>query len=556
MADDYIKLPSDTSLTGKKVRTQTLSVGGETVHVHYMILADSIGAPVTSANPLPITAADLPLPSGAATSAKQDDIITAIGASGADPVGLKDDLGDPINALNPLPTKIVDPLGAGVALREVATDISVIPAGGYDAGIDEIQVLRMDGPNLLVDGSSVTQPISGSVDQGTAAANSGKWPTKIINSDDTDNSLSSGGQIGQKVMVVGDNDKYVRGSVAEAGSLSAIEPVFVGVKDSSSNSRGLTGKVLDSRTGMDMQHSSIAAKNIVDFYSSDAAQRLLAGASKVFSPGGTRATYYDLDSYLGFYFSFTDNSPGASGGTLYMRWSRDGTNTPYNDPGDGSGFTNFDAISTAGLVGAYFIPKKNRYVNFVFVQGAADQGATYPQIALMDITVYPMFYTNAVNVTNAQVHVSGTGGDPAAESPLYMGGVDSVSAPTTVLPLLVTSTGEATVQGNRTVFTGTPLVTTEKLATSATTTVTNSFSAATSTQIAASSTSRLGVRIYNGTTQVMYVKFGTAATASSNHGFIAPGTTGDFPTMKYSGVIHAYFVNAVASPEYVSVETI
>lgn len=40
MADNFVILPDDTSNTGKLVRTQTRTVGGSTVHEHYMILQD------------------------------------------------------------------------------------------------------------------------------------------------------------------------------------------------------------------------------------------------------------------------------------------------------------------------------------------------------------------------------------------------------------------------------------------------------------------------------------------------------------------------------------
>ena len=324
---------------------------------------------------------------------------------------------------------------------------------------------------------------------------------------------------------------------------------------------GLTGSTsIDSRVGLDVEHSSIAIRNIIDFYSSDAAQRLLATQSKIFSPGGTRATYYDLQGYLGFYFSFTDNSSGASGGTLYMRWSRDGTNTAYNDPGDGFGGTNFDIISTVPLVGALFIPKKTRYVNFVFVQGSADQGNTYPNIAQMDLTAYPMFFTNGVKVTNTNtepVYVStGVDGLGVATSWASVAGVDGGGTQVPIATASFTAGYALGAVGLATTYTGTPMVVANKLVTSATTTTTNSFTAATSTQIAATATARRSVKIYNGTRQIMYVKYGTAASTTSFSLIVFPGCTESIDDPRYSGVIHAYFVNTVASPELVNVEVI
>lgn len=198
---------------------------------------------------------------------------------------------------------------------------------------------------------------------------------------------------------------------------------------------------VDSRSGIHTAASTVESKLIIDFYATDPAQNLVAGASKVFSPGGTRATYYDTTGYGQMIFSATDNSPGASGGTLYVRWSRDGTNTPYNDPGDGTGFTNYFTIDTSPLVikGKY-IPVQDRYVNFVFVQGGANQGSTYPQTALMKLSFLPVGFTNSVEVSGAVIV---KGGDAAVYGyePVIIGGVDDAAAPTVSYPVKATSAG-------------------------------------------------------------------------------------------------------------------
>lgn len=293
-----------------------------------------------------------------------------------------------------------------------------------------------------------TGAVTGTMSQGTAAANSGKWPVKIINSDDTDNSLSTGGQIGQKSMIVGTIDLPVRGVVQEGDSLSQVASVFVGGRDQSGTSRATTMKVVDSRNGQDINHSSVDTKNIVDFHSDSGG--VGAGGIKIFSPGGTRSTYYDLDGYEGFYLSFTDNSSGASGGTLYMRWSRDGINTAYNDPDDGTGFTNYDAgLSDGNLVFAQFIPRKSRYVNFVYVQGGVAQGTTYPQLCELNITLFPTFFTSSISVNNASpIPVRGydvANYSEAASFPFIAGGVDSVSSPSAAYPLLLDSAGRPSI---------------------------------------------------------------------------------------------------------------
>lgn len=60
---------------------------------------------------------------------------------------------------------------------------------------------------------------------------------RIYNSDDTDNSLSAGGQIFQKVGIMADGDKYVRGNVAEGSPVS--DPVYIGGRDASGNVYGI-----------------------------------------------------------------------------------------------------------------------------------------------------------------------------------------------------------------------------------------------------------------------------------------------------------------------------
>lgn len=207
---------------------------------------------------------------------------------------------------------------------------------------------------------------------------------------------------------------------------------------------------IDSRNGIDIQHSSVASKLIIDFHSDDAGQRLAAAGTAIFSPGGTRATYYDTSGYGQMLFSCTDNSSGASGGTLYIRWSRDGTNTAYNDPGDGTGFTNYYLIDTSPLVikGRY-IPIQARYVNFVFVQGGANQGSTYPQLAEMALSFLPVGFTNNVEISGI-VPVKGSDAALYGYEPVIMGGVDDAAAPALAYAAKATTAGHIYVAQGQT----------------------------------------------------------------------------------------------------------
>lgn len=205
---------------------------------------------------------------------------------------------------------------------------------------------------------------------------------------------------------------------------------------------------LDSRNGIHTAASSVETKSLVDFHSDSGG--LAGGGTKVFSPGGTRATYYDTAGYGLLNINFTDNSSGAGGGTLYIRWSRDGINTPFNDPGDGTGLTNYTTgvnTTTDGLVVVgRLLPLAARYVNFVYVNNGTAQGTTYPQLAEVRVDLAPIGFSTGVSVTNQSLPVYGiTDFATGAAQPVIVGGVNSISAPTIANGLVVNSSGAALV---------------------------------------------------------------------------------------------------------------
>lgn len=300
----------------------------------------------------------------------------------------------------------------------------------------------------------------------------------------------------------------------------------------------LTSATYDSRTGIDTQASSIATKNLIDFHSDVGG--LAGGATKIFSPGGTRSTYYDTQGYGLLNIAFTDNSPGAGGGTLYIRWSRDGTNTPFNDPADGTGLTNYTTAvnaTTDGLVVVgRLLPLAARYVNFVYVNNGTAQGTTYPQLAEIRVDLQPIGFSTGVTVTNGTLSVIGAADATAASGqPVVIGGIDNIGAPTANLPIVVTATGQATVTGGSTSYTGNALVTAEKMGTTGT--LTNVAEATSSTTLAASSTSRRGFTVYNDTANVLKLKFGSTASATSFTYSVAAAASLTLDPSTYSGII-------------------
>lgn len=244
--------------------------------------------------------------------------------------------------------------------------------------------------------------------------------------------------------------RYRHPVVDSSGNLGVTLASAARVKIWDGTDEATIASAIDSRNGIDIQHSSIASKNLVSFTSSNGAMRLLAGAERIISPDNTRAGYWDLQGYGNLLINFTDNSSGASGGVLYMRWSDDGVNTAYNDPGDGTGGSNFTTgVNSAvdGLVVAgRLLPLGGRYLNMVYVQGATNQGTTYPNVCNFTVSAIPIGFTNQVTVTNTVLPVVG----PAdvltyGYQPVIVGGVDNVSSPTTAIPLLLGADGKLTV---------------------------------------------------------------------------------------------------------------
>lgn len=375
--------------------------------------------------------------------------------------------------------------------------------------------------------------------QGAAAANSGKWPVKIINSDDTDNSLSTGGQIGQKVMVVGDGDKYVRGVVAEGAAVSSIEPVFIGGKDLSGNARGITAKVLDSRTGLHAANSSIESKQIINQNSLNAPSggNFPLTAGQVFNSG-----WIDTQGYAAIVLAAVDNTSGGSPCQLEEHWSSDGVNDIFQ-----GGATIFLA---GGLGPTYTSPflfgtKRTiamRYVKYIWTNGATNQGTGTPaasNFVIFTADLLPMPIAYDANIVNRELRVVGSADQAnAVFLPVGIGGVDNMSSPTQFYQWLMNSAGQGAIKGIDTNYTNTPLITVRKLQTSASPGTTAVTVATSSTQVFASNTDRLGFSIYNEGGAVVKLKHGTAASSTSFDWILQPYDFLYVTDPGYSGVVH------------------
>ena len=395
-----------------------------------------------------------------------------------------------------------------------------------------LQTKTVGGKNYLLTtpDTTATTPISGQVD------------AHPVQSDGTTLVLTTGGQTGQKQMLVGTIDLPTKGVVAEGASLNQIPPVFIGGKDSSGNARGATVKVLDSRDGLDTNVSSVASKQLVFFHSDEASHRLTAGSSKLFPtdiPGGS--TWFDLDGYMGFQVDWVDNTGGADGATLQVIWSED--QTAYAEEFD-TGNTRSLFVATTDNNIHKFIPKQGRYCKLKLKNGSVNQGSTVPNVAVLILTALPHTFTNTNYIANTTaIPVRGFVTTDAAEAAAYpfVGGmVDNASSPTTSYPFTGSSVGELTVQGARTTFTGTPLVTTQKLVTSST--QSSVTAGTTSGTLVASSTSRVGVIALNNGDYPVYYRLSSSActTASGGYsGIIWPGCSVQIGTnyKPYSGAV-------------------
>lgn len=151
MAANYIRLPDDTLLTGKKVRTNDRVVGADTVHEHFMILTDitndTQARVITSA---PTTEAGLVvrnIPSGTQTVSGS---VTASGTVTANQ-------GTPASTANRWPVQLTD--GTDLSLITAAGELNVLATAQPGVDIGDVTVNNASGGsavNIQDGGNSIT----------------------------------------------------------------------------------------------------------------------------------------------------------------------------------------------------------------------------------------------------------------------------------------------------------------------------------------------------------------------------------------------------------------
>lgn len=185
MAGQYVKLPASSSTPIGTQDVNLTQVGGAAISEGQKAMAASLPVVIASdQSTLPVSAASLPLPSGAATAALQttgNASLSSIDTKLTSPLTVTGPLTDTQLRATPVPVSAAQsgtwninnisgtvslPSGASTAAKQPALGT----AGSASADVITVQGIASMTP-LLVNGSGSTQPISGTV----AAAQSGTW---------------------------------------------------------------------------------------------------------------------------------------------------------------------------------------------------------------------------------------------------------------------------------------------------------------------------------------------------------------------------------------------
>ncbi len=218
MADAYVILPDDSTNTGKKVRSQTRTVGGEVVHEHYAIIQDEAtdnqltvtaagaakvdGSAVTQ--PVsgtfwqatqPVSAASLPLPTGAATEATLSTLNGKVTACDTGAVVVSSSAlptGAATSALQTQPGVDIGDVtinnAAGAAAVNIQDGGNTITVDGTVGVSGNVTVVQGTGTNLhaVVDSgtiTSVTQFNGAAISMGTGVRDAGTQRVTVATND-------------------------------------------------------------------------------------------------------------------------------------------------------------------------------------------------------------------------------------------------------------------------------------------------------------------------------------------------------------------------------------
>jgi hypothetical protein len=298
------------------------------------------------------------------------------------------------------------------------------------------------------------------------------------------------------------------------------------------------GNVLGS---LPIQHKSVAGQLLVDYHSDDAATRIGASQTRFFP---SASDWFDLGEitaggFVGFQLSVADKTAATDGGYVDVYWSRDGVNTNY---AAGDHMFSFTAVGL-NLINSYFVSRRERYVRIAYRNGAIAHGSSYPNICTVTAVALPHTVTSLMKVVNSQEEQIPTKGSdkvgegPISEYPFMMAGLDTANG--IVAWLTLDGSSRLFVTGNATTYaSGNPLLVAERGASSAT--LANVAEANASTQLAASSTTRRRFIVHNDTANILYLKFGSSASATSYTRKLAAAEHYEMDLPHYTGAIHGF----------------
>lgn len=358
--------------------------------------------------------------------------------------------------------------------------------------------------------------------QGTAAANSGAWPMRLINTDNTDNSVLLSGSYMQKVGVYADGDKYVRGIVAEGASLSQVEPVFVGAKDPSGNS---IGNKADASGNL---YTSIAGSKAVLL---DADDTLLTGIGEAYTGSWIQV----MGKYSALNLASFINVSGFGGATRYavvgVEFSSDGVTF------DGT-FVNLAVGYSDANPANVSVPILDNYARLKITNAGSDDydwsaAGGAPRTTLVGV---PAGNGSFVRTVGSGIVIGDV--DPVAP-PVMIGGRDTTNPTNVPMPWAMTTNaggeGVGHVIGTSTTITSNAVITAERGGTTGT--LSNVAEATSSTTLASSSTSRRGFIVFNDTSNPLKLKFGSTASATSFTVIVAAATHWQMPLALYTGTV-------------------
>lgn len=297
----------------------------------------------------------------------------------------------------------------------------------------------------------------------------------------------------------GGNTITVDGTVGVSGNVSVVGPAADGAAVSGNPVR-VAGKDGSGNTQDIITHTDGRVWNHTGFVSTSnsRANANLAGAATF------NGTFEDITQYAGFSLGILD--AGANGGTLTINWSEDGVNTRDTD---------VVVVPTAN--GQQFTwGRKWQFFQVSYTHGAG-AGNVVIQTILHTSSINPSTHFGSDTITTGQ------------DGQLVIAALRALSG-SSFVNVLADSAGA--------------LIATQKTASTAT--LSNVSGSASNVTLLSANSARLGASIYNDSTAILYVKFGTTASTTSFNVKMFPEDYFEVPD-GYTGRIDGIWASATGA---------